>query len=42
MVRRGEDTASLMPLVEHHLKMCPDCREEVEALLRILDQDVQK
>jgi hypothetical protein len=39
MVRRGEDTAKLMPLVEHHLKMCGDCREEVEALLRIMDND---
>lgn len=37
MVRRGEDPARLMPLVEHHLKMCGDCREEVEALLRMVD-----
>jgi hypothetical protein len=42
LVKRGEDTASLMPLVEHHLKMCPDCREEVEALLRVLDQDLPR
>jgi hypothetical protein len=32
----GEDTARLMPLAHHHLEMCPDCREEFEALLRIL------
>jgi hypothetical protein len=42
MVKRGEDTARLMPLVEHHLKMCGDCREEAEALLRMLDRDLQK
>jgi len=42
LVRRGEDTSRLMPLVEHHLKMCGDCREEVEALLRIMDSDKQR
>jgi hypothetical protein len=36
MVMRGEDAAGLMPLVQHHLDMCGDCREEFEALLRIL------
>ena len=35
-VLRGEDGAKLMPLVQRHLDMCPDCREEFEALLRIL------
>ena len=33
---RGEDVARLMPLVQHHLDMCMDCQEELEALLRIL------
>ena len=33
-VSRGEDAASLMPLVQHHLEMCPDCREEFEALVK--------
>jgi hypothetical protein len=37
MVKRGEDAAGFMPLVQKHLKMCPDCREEYETLLRILD-----
>jgi hypothetical protein len=37
MLKRGEDTTALMPLVERHLKMCGDCREEVEALLRMMD-----
>jgi hypothetical protein len=36
MVIQGEDAARLMPLVQHHLEMCGDCREEFEALLRIL------
>ncbi len=35
-ISRGEDAASLMPLVQHHLKMCPDCREEFEALMKSL------
>jgi len=33
---RGEDVGRLMPLVQHHLEMCMDCQEELEALLRIL------
>lgn len=36
MVMRGEDAAQIMPLVQHHLEMCPDCAEELEALLAIL------
>lgn len=36
-VRQGQDAAALMPLVEHHLEMCPDCREELDALLRSLE-----
>ena len=36
-VSRGEDVATLMPLVHHHLQMCPDCREEFEALMRAVD-----
>ena len=35
-VIRGEDVRQLMPLVQRHLDMCPDCREEFEALMRIL------
>ena len=37
MVERGEDAAAMMTLVEHHLKMCLGCREEYEALMRILE-----
>ncbi|MBK8050748.1 MAG: hypothetical protein IPK16_28755 [Anaerolineales bacterium] len=36
-VKRGEDAAALMPLVHQHLAMCPDCREEFEALLRAME-----
>jgi hypothetical protein len=36
VVNRGENSHKLMPLVEHHIDICPDCREEFEALLRIL------
>ncbi|MDF1519395.1 MAG: hypothetical protein P1P73_02810 [Brevefilum sp.] len=38
MAARGEDVGELYPLVEHHLEMCPDCREEYEAVMRILEQ----
>jgi hypothetical protein len=41
MVKRGEDTAEYMPLVQKHLTMCPDCREEYETLLRIMDDPVE-
>ena len=37
MVSRGDDTASLLPLVKYHLQLCLDCREEYEALLRALE-----
>lgn len=36
LVHQGENAQELMPLVEHHIDVCPDCREEFEALLRIL------
>jgi hypothetical protein len=35
-VRRGENALLLMPLVRQHLEMCPDCREEYEALLNMM------
>ena len=35
-VVQGKDAARLMPLVQQHLELCPDCREEFEALLRVL------
>jgi hypothetical protein len=36
MVVNGEDVTQLMPLVKQHLDMCPDCREEFEALMKVL------
>lgn len=45
MALRGEDTANLLPLVNQHLETCPDCREEYDALMQILqaspDQELQ-
>lgn len=37
MAKRGENVAELMPMVQQHLQVCPDCREEFEALKRVLD-----
>jgi hypothetical protein len=37
MVKRGEDASLLMPMVQKHLHMCPDCREEYEALLMMME-----
>jgi len=36
-VKRGDQAADLMPLVQQHLDLCPGCREEYEALLRMID-----
>lgn len=35
-VDRGENVLLLMPLVRQHLEICPNCREEYETLLRML------
>jgi len=35
-VKRGENVLLLMPLVKKHLDMCPDCREEYETLLKMV------
>lgn len=32
----GKHPEDAMPLVEHHLQMCGDCREEFQALLDAL------
>jgi len=37
MVNSKKDATQLMPLVRHHLDMCPDCREEYEALMNVLE-----
>ena len=35
--QRGEDVASLRPLIRRHLDMCRECDEEYQALLRVLE-----
>jgi len=35
-LERGDDVSALMPMVRSHLEICADCREEFEALLRVL------
>jgi hypothetical protein len=35
--QRGEDVASLKPLIRQHLDLCHECDEEYEALLRVLE-----
>lgn len=36
MTLRGRDASEALPLVEEHLRECPDCREEFEALMGVL------
>jgi hypothetical protein len=38
MVKRGEDASHLMPMVQMHLTMCPDCQEEYETLMLMLNR----
>jgi hypothetical protein len=33
MLRAGKKPSEILPLVEHHLTLCPPCKEEFEALL---------
>jgi hypothetical protein len=39
---RGEDVASLKPLIRRHLDMCRECEEEYQALLRVLEGTISK
>jgi predicted anti-sigma-YlaC factor YlaD len=41
MQKRGEDASQFMPLVQKHLNMCPDCREEYEALLKMMETSAE-
>ena len=38
--QRGEDVASLKPLIRHHLDLCRECDEEYQALLKVLEGDL--
>ncbi len=37
----GGDAAKLMPLLREHLDMCPECCEEYEALLDMLEKSAK-
>ena len=37
MIMRGDDVEQLMPLVRHHLILCKNCKEEFDAVIRILE-----
>jgi len=37
MIKSGEDASHLIPLVQKHLSMCPDCREEYETLMQMME-----
>ena len=38
----GHDAARLMPLLREHLDLCPDCCEEYEALLTMLEKSAKE
>jgi hypothetical protein len=40
LAARGEDVSKLMPLVQQHLDMCEDCREEYNVLESIVQNAV--
>jgi hypothetical protein len=37
-----KDAAHLMPLIREHLDLCPDCCEEYEALLDVIEKTDEK
>ncbi len=37
----GENVAKLMPLLREHLDLCPECCEEYEALLDVLEKSAK-
>ena len=36
-----KDAAELMPLIREHLDVCPECCEEYEALLNVLNENAK-
>ena len=38
---KKEDAAHIMPLIREHLDLCPECCEEYEALLDIVEKSSQ-
>lgn len=41
-VQSKEASSTLMPLIQEHLDMCPDCCDEYEALLTVLENTKEK
>lgn len=41
-LRNDLEAEALMPLVKHHLDMCPECSERYEALLYILESEAEE
>ncbi|NIM24686.1 MAG: hypothetical protein GTO55_10615 [Armatimonadetes bacterium] len=39
VVAQGGDASKLLPKIQQHLDLCGDCREEFQALLRVLEAD---
>ena len=39
-VNSGKQLSEFLPLVRQHLEVCKCCNEEIEALLRVIEQDV--
>ena len=39
LVMAGKNASKIMPKIQQHLDMCPDCREEYESLLKILEHN---
>ena len=37
-----KDAAHLMPLIREHLDICPECCEEYEALLKVVNESEKK
>lgn len=42
MHERGEDVKHLMPLVQQHLGMCPECQEEFQAVKAAIEAEEQQ
>jgi hypothetical protein len=38
----GEDATLLMPLLKEHLDLCPDCCDEYESLLNVMEESSRR
>jgi hypothetical protein len=41
MLRAGQDATAVLPHVKKHLDHCPCCQEELQALITILEKQVE-